>query len=158
MSGKQLFFDQMPVPREAWNYDAADRILTWRGAYGGRLHMTHDGCGATGVIGLASLDGLSSVTAGTTASFDCDVALDTGATYETHRRPGHRAGVGPVVIGMVKRALGHRPPALELHADGFSSRRKGTSLASQQWNRGSARQRIFGAGSSRQTAGPTGMP
>jgi hypothetical protein len=81
-SSEQLFLDQMPVPRDAWDYDVADRILTWRGAYGGgRLHMTHDGRGATGVIG--SLGDLCSVRAGSRTIFDCDVALDIGASYES---------------------------------------------------------------------------
>jgi len=88
-SSEQLFLDQMPVPREAWDYDVADRILTWRGAYGGgRLYMTHDGRGATGNIG--SLGELCSVKAGSQTIFDCDVALDIGATYRT---------VGEQVVG-----------------------------------------------------------
>lgn len=83
-SSEQLFLDQMPVPREAWDYDVADRILSWRGAYGGgRLHMGHDGLRATGLIGLDSLGDSCSVQAGSTAIFDCSVALDTGALYKS---------------------------------------------------------------------------
>ncbi len=83
-SSEQLFLDQMPVPRNAWDYDVADRILTWRGAYGGgRLHMIHNGLGATGVIGSGSPADLCSVEASATAIFVCDVALNTGASYQS---------------------------------------------------------------------------
>jgi hypothetical protein len=83
-SSEQLFLDQMPVPRNAWDYDVADRILTWRGAYGGgRLYMSHNGLGATGIIGSGSPVDLCSVKGGASAIFDCAVAVDVGAGYET---------------------------------------------------------------------------
>jgi len=48
----QLFLDQQLIPREAWHYDARDRILTWKGRFGGgRLYRHHNGLGATGTIG-----------------------------------------------------------------------------------------------------------
>lgn len=78
----QLFLDQLPVPRDGWSYDEHDRVLTWRGAFGGgHLRLSHDGSGAHGAVG--SEDDLCSVTAGARARFSCDVALDCGATYET---------------------------------------------------------------------------
>lgn len=81
-SKDQLFLDQLPIPREAWRYDTADRIISWRGAYGGgHLHVSHDGLGAYGNIGKA--ENTLSVSAGAQAVFDCDVALDVGATYVT---------------------------------------------------------------------------
>jgi hypothetical protein len=81
-SQDQLFLDQMPIPREAWRYDVADRIISWRGAFdGGHLHVSHDGLGAYGNIGVGHDP--CSVAAGARAVFDCDVALNTGATYES---------------------------------------------------------------------------
>lgn len=81
-SQDQLFLDQMPIPREAWRYDVADRIISWRGAFGGgRLHVSHDGLGAYGNIGVGHDP--CSVAAGARAVFDCDVALNTGATHES---------------------------------------------------------------------------
>jgi hypothetical protein len=78
----QLFIDQLPIPREAWRYDVADRIISWRGAFGGgHLYVSHDGVGAFGNIGAAHKP--CSVSATAKAVFDCDVALDTGATYAT---------------------------------------------------------------------------
>lgn len=80
LSQDQLFLDQMPIPREAWRYDVADRIISWRGAFdGGHLHVSHDGLGAYGNIGVGHDP--CSVAAGARAVFDCDVALNTGATY-----------------------------------------------------------------------------
>jgi hypothetical protein len=79
-SQDELFLDRMPMPREAWHYDVADRVINWRGAYGsGHLHVTHDGLGALGNIG-AGLNPCS-VAAGARGVFDCDVALNTGAGY-----------------------------------------------------------------------------
>jgi Putative Ig domain len=76
----QLFIDQMPIPRDAWNYDPHDRILIWQGAYGGgRLHLYHSGDRATGTIGSGLIP--TSVSATITWHFICDVALNTGATY-----------------------------------------------------------------------------
>lgn len=81
-AGDLLFLDQIPLPRDAWSFDEADRIISWRGAYGGgHLHVTHQDVGATGNIG-AALEPVS-VTASSTVSFLCDVALNTGATWET---------------------------------------------------------------------------
>ncbi|VVJ18480.1 Uncharacterised protein [Amycolatopsis camponoti] len=78
----QLFLDRLPIPRDAWDYDAHDRVLTWRGAFGGgHLRLSHDGSGAHGTVGPE--DDLCSVTAGARAQFACDVALGCGATYET---------------------------------------------------------------------------
>lgn len=78
----QLYLDHVPLPRDAWRFDERDRILSWRGAYGGgHLYLTHRDLGATGNIGAALAP--VAVTAGATASFLCDVALDTGATYLT---------------------------------------------------------------------------
>ncbi|UOX91562.1 hypothetical protein MUY14_13370 [Amycolatopsis sp. FBCC-B4732] len=79
---EQLFLDHLPVPRDAWSYDEHDRVLTWRGAFGGgHLRLSHDGTGAHGAVG--SEDDLCSVMAGARAGFLCDVALDCGASYET---------------------------------------------------------------------------
>jgi hypothetical protein len=62
-SSQQRFHE----PRNARGYDVADRLLTWRGAYaGGRLHMIHNGLGATGLVGSESPAELSSVGASTT--------------------------------------------------------------------------------------------
>jgi hypothetical protein len=48
----QLFLDKVPTPREAWQYEPHDRILTWRGCFGGgRRHLSHDTLGARGVVG-----------------------------------------------------------------------------------------------------------
>lgn len=81
-SKDQLFIDQMPIPREAWSYDVADRIISWRGAFGGgHLYVSHDGLGAFGNIGVGQNP--CSVSAAAKAVFDCDVALDTGATFES---------------------------------------------------------------------------
>ncbi|MEA5365409.1 hypothetical protein VA596_38185 [Amycolatopsis sp., V23-08] len=78
----QLFLDRLPIPRDAWSYDAHDRVLTWQGAFGGgHLRLSHDGSGAHGAIGPEH--DLCSVTAGARVQFTCDVALDCGATYET---------------------------------------------------------------------------
>lgn len=78
----QLYLDQLPIPRDAWSYDAHDRALTWRGAFGGgHFRFSHDGSGGHGNIGPAH--DLCSVTAGARAQFICDVALDCGASYET---------------------------------------------------------------------------
>ncbi|HEX6342106.1 hypothetical protein [Umezawaea sp.] len=75
-----LFLDQVPIPRDAWTYDEHDRVLTWRGAYGGgTLLLAHDGRGAHGTVGPAH--DLCSVAAGARAQFLCDVALDCGAGY-----------------------------------------------------------------------------
>jgi hypothetical protein len=81
-SQDQLFLDQMPIPREAWSYDVADRVISWRGAFdGGHLRVSHDGLGAYGNIGVGHNP--CSVAAGARAVFDCDVALNTGATSES---------------------------------------------------------------------------
>lgn len=78
----QLYLDQLPIPRDAWSYDAHDRVLTWRGAFGGgHFRFSHDGSGGHGNIGPAH--DLCSVTAGARAQFTCDVALNCGASYET---------------------------------------------------------------------------
>ncbi|MEV6874539.1 hypothetical protein [Amycolatopsis sp. NPDC051128] len=78
----QLYLDQLPIPRDAWSYDAHDRTLTWRGAFGGgHFRFSHDGRGGHGNIGPAH--DLCSVTAGARAQFICDVALNCGASYET---------------------------------------------------------------------------
>lgn len=76
----QLFLDQLPIPRDAWNYDPHDRTLTWEGAFGGgHLYLSHDGNGGHGNIGPAT--DIASVTAGARAQFTCDVALNCGASY-----------------------------------------------------------------------------
>jgi|GEM_PF-1278761 len=76
----QLFVGELPIPRDAWRYDAHDRILSWRGAYGGgHLHLSHDGLGATGNIGADHEP--CSVLAASTARVTSDVALNVGATY-----------------------------------------------------------------------------
>jgi hypothetical protein len=81
-AGDQLFLDQIPLPRDAWRFDEDDRIISWRGAYGGgHLYLTHQDLGATGNIGVAHAP--VSVTAAATASFLCNVAQNTGATYVT---------------------------------------------------------------------------
>lgn len=81
-ANEQLFLDQVPLPHHAWSYDADDRLLTWSGAYGGgQLSFSHDGLGATGVIGEPN--DLVSIQANANAIFDCDVALNTGASYES---------------------------------------------------------------------------
>lgn len=81
-STEQLFIDHIPVPRDAWSYDTHDKILRWRGLFGGgQLHLHGTGRGAVGMIG----DGLHavSVTAGARAQFLCSVALNCGAAYVT---------------------------------------------------------------------------
>ncbi|MES2732534.1 MAG: Ig domain-containing protein [Bacteroidota bacterium] len=81
-SSEQLFLDQLPIPREAWRYDAQDRILSWQGAFGGgHLHIYSNSLGAVGNIGAAHNP--CSVRAGARAQFNCAVALDCGASYET---------------------------------------------------------------------------
>jgi hypothetical protein len=76
----QLFIDQLPMPREAWRFDDHDLVLSWDGAFGGgHLHIHHDGRGCTGNIG--PVYDHCSVKGAATASYLCDVALDTGATY-----------------------------------------------------------------------------
>jgi hypothetical protein len=90
-SDDQLYLDEVPIPRDAWTYDSHDRMLTWQGAYGGgHLRLSHGGLGGHGNIGPAH--DFCSVTAGAVAQFNCDVALDCGATYETS---------GGSVIGML---------------------------------------------------------
>jgi hypothetical protein len=80
-----LFLDQVPIPKEAWSYDTHDKILRWRGAYGGgNLHFSHDHRGAMGVIGGDALQFVS-VQAKTTVTFLCDVALDCGVAYLTDK-------------------------------------------------------------------------
>jgi hypothetical protein len=79
-SRDHLFLDHLPLPRDAWRYDAHDRVLSWRGAFGGgHLHLTHDGRGGTGNVGGALRT--VSVQLAATAVFNCDVAPDCGATY-----------------------------------------------------------------------------
>jgi hypothetical protein len=81
-SEDQLFIDQLPIPRDAWHYDAHDRILSWRGAFGGgQLHFYHSDRGAVGNIG-PELDPCS-VRASAKAQFSCAVALNCGASYKT---------------------------------------------------------------------------
>src|SRR5262249_55178855 len=54
----------------------------WRGAFGGgHLYVSHDGIGAFGNIGAGHNP--CSVAATAKAVFDCDVALNVGATYES---------------------------------------------------------------------------
>ncbi|WP_013334231.1 putative Ig domain-containing protein [Gloeothece verrucosa] len=81
-SNDLLFIDQVPVPRDAWTYDAHDKTLRWQGLFGGgQLHLYASGRGAVGVIGGA--DRAISVRAGARAQFICSVALNSGATYES---------------------------------------------------------------------------
>ena len=81
-SEDQLFIDQMPLPRDVWRYDTHDRILSWKGAYGGgQLYLHHGSEGATGTIGSDLIP--TSVSATVTWSYSCDVALNTGAKYVT---------------------------------------------------------------------------
>lgn len=80
-----LFLDQVPIPKEAWSYDAHDKILRWRGAFGGGdLHFGHDHLGAIGVIGGDALQFVS-VQAKSTVTFLCEVALHCGVAYITGR-------------------------------------------------------------------------
>ena len=78
-SAGQLFLDRLPIPRDAWRFDAHDLVLTWRGAFGGgHLNFSHDGNSAVGNIGSATHP--SSVLAGASVRFVCAMALDCGAT------------------------------------------------------------------------------
>ncbi|MBF0143815.1 MAG: hypothetical protein HQL59_10220, partial [Magnetococcales bacterium] len=80
--GEQLFIDQVPVPQEAFHYDAHAKTLRWEGAFGGgQLHLSHNGTGAVGAIGGASA--AVSVSAGAQAQFSCAVATNCGASYVT---------------------------------------------------------------------------
>ncbi|HTJ10487.1 MAG TPA: hypothetical protein VL547_00600 [Dinghuibacter sp.] len=84
-AGDLLLLDQVPLPRNAWQYDTHDKVLRWRGAFGGGdLHLGHDGLGASGVIGGDSLRFVG-VQARATVRFLCDVALDCGVAYVTGR-------------------------------------------------------------------------
>lgn len=88
-SRDQLFLDHTPIPRDAWRYDSHDRILTWRGAYGGgHLFLTHDGRSASGNIGEFPDHVLVGATI--TAQFTCKVALNSGA--ETSSSGGKTTG------------------------------------------------------------------
>jgi hypothetical protein len=81
-SQDQLFLDQLPMPRDAWHYDTHDRVLTWKGAFGGgHLFFHPSGRGAVGNIG--SPINPSSVKASFTATFSCKVALGCGVEYVT---------------------------------------------------------------------------
>lgn len=81
-SHDQLFVDQVPLSREAWNYDEHDRVLHWLDARGGgQLHLAHRARGAVGVIGGA--DRPVSVNGSARAQFLCSVAKDCGASYQT---------------------------------------------------------------------------
>ncbi|MBZ9751539.1 Ig domain-containing protein [Deinococcus sp. HMF7604] len=80
-SQDQLFLDQLLLPRDAWRYDSHDRRLSWRGAFGGGQLTLTTSRGGTGVIG--PVDAPINVDASSTANFLCDMALNTGATYET---------------------------------------------------------------------------
>jgi hypothetical protein len=108
-SSEQLFPDQMPVPRNPWDYDAADRIQTWRGAYGAGppLHMIHNGLGATGVIGSGSPADPCSVGPSATANFDCDVALNTGNGRGARSRKKTRRSEAPLLrrVGLIAALL-----------------------------------------------------
>ena len=78
----QLFLDQLPIPRDAWRYDTHDKVLIWKGAFGGgHLYLHHNGRGAVGNIGSAPNP--CSVRASFTANFSCAVALDCGVTFES---------------------------------------------------------------------------
>ncbi|WP_438000325.1 hypothetical protein WMF26_11345 [Sorangium sp. So ce185] len=78
----QLFIDQVPLPREAWSFDAHDRILRWTDHDGGgELHLAQRTRGAVGV--LSTKAGPVSVTGGAQAQFRCAVAEKCGATYIT---------------------------------------------------------------------------
>lgn len=75
-----LFIDQVPVPSEAWSYDKHDKILRWKGLYGGgQIHISHKGRGGTGVIGKAGNE--ISVQIGVKTQFICSAALDCGIGY-----------------------------------------------------------------------------
>jgi hypothetical protein len=76
----QLFIDQTPIPKDTWSYHAHDRVLRWKGLFGGgQLHVSHDGLGAHGCVG--QLGAMHSVKASSKAQFLCEVALNTGAKY-----------------------------------------------------------------------------
>ena len=82
VSGGELFLNHIPVAKSSWTYDERDRIICWRGVFGGgKLHIAHDASGAYGIIG-DNLDFVS-VQASYTANFSCDVALNTGAVFTT---------------------------------------------------------------------------
>jgi hypothetical protein len=81
-SADLLFLDQVPVPRDAWHFDAHDCILTWSKIHGGGyLQLASDGLGGAGNVG-SGLD-VHSVEANATATFECKVAPDCGATVVT---------------------------------------------------------------------------
>src|SRR6185437_14166814 len=80
-----LYVDQVPIPREHFSYDPHDKVLRWRGAYGGGdLHFGHDSRGAVGVIGGDALQFVS-VQVKTSVTFLCDAALGCGISYITGR-------------------------------------------------------------------------
>jgi hypothetical protein len=74
----QLFIDHLPIPRDAWSFDAHDRVLTWQGAYGGgRLYVHHGNQqGAIGTIGSDPIP--CAVSASTTWSYTCNAAKGAG--------------------------------------------------------------------------------
>ncbi len=75
-----LFIDRIPIPDEAWTYDKHDRILRWKGLFGGgQLHIFRGKPGAIGNIGSPTKP--VAVTGGSRAQFLCSVALDCGADY-----------------------------------------------------------------------------
>lgn len=76
----QLFVDFVPIPANAWSYNAKDKMLIWNDQRGGgQLFFTHAGYGGgygminPGLFGIA-------VSASATANFSCAVAENTGAT------------------------------------------------------------------------------
>lgn len=78
-SGDQLFLDHVPVPREAWAFEKHDRVLTWKGAFGGgQLFIHHNGRGLHGVIG--GVKNTCSVNGSARVQFTCAVANDAGVT------------------------------------------------------------------------------
>ena len=95
-SQDQLFLDQLPMPRDAWHYDTHDRVLTWKGAFGGgHLFFHPSGRGAVGNIG--SPINPSSVKASFTATFSCKVAPVTsvGGTRCSRNSAASSRLVGP---------------------------------------------------------------
>src|SRR5262249_37234736 len=75
----QLFINQTPIPKDHWQYDAHDRKLIWKKAFGGgMLTLWRNGRGAAGIVG-DSLP-LTPVKATAATQYICDVTLDCGGS------------------------------------------------------------------------------
>lgn len=70
-----LFLNRIPVPREKWHYDTKDKVIRWKGLYGGgEIFLSRKERGGLAKVGKPGLRIPLRVTS--RVSFLCDVALN----------------------------------------------------------------------------------